>query len=160
VTGAARLAGLLLAVTAAGAPAAVPPQSPTAAGIEAAVQRRVDAVRREHGLARLRANATAAAIARAHSRRMSREGYFSHRDPGGGSPADRARAAGLAYRVLGENLAEVRDAADPAASAVEGWMASEGHRANILRPEFTESGIGVWQAGGTWLVTQLFLAPR
>ena len=158
--GAPTLVGLLLAATAVGAPATLPPQSPTAAGIEAAVQRRVDVIRRQHGLAGLRPNAAAAAVARAHSRRMSREGYFSHRDPGGGNPADRARAAGLAYRVLGENLAEVRGVADPAASAVDGWMASDGHRANILRPEFTESGIGAWQAGGTWLVTQLFLTPR
>jgi uncharacterized protein YkwD len=129
------------------------------ARLEAEIAGRVNAVRNEHGRAPLRWNPDLAALAREHSRDMGREGFFSHEDPAGGSAADRVRAAGLGYRVLGENLARSRNAPDPAEAAVQGWMASEGHRENILDEAFTETGVGVWRDGETVYVTQLFRRP-
>jgi uncharacterized protein YkwD len=38
-------------------------------------------------------------------------------------------------------------------------MDSPGHRANILRPVFTETGIGVWRDGDQYYFTQLFMQP-
>jgi len=40
---------------------------------------------------------------------------------------------------------------------VQGWMDSPGHRENILRPEYRETGIGVWRTGNTYYFTQLFM---
>jgi uncharacterized protein YkwD len=126
--------------------------------LEAALLDAVNGVRREHGLPALRRAPALAAVAREHSRRMSEEGYFAHEDPGGGSAADRARAAGIAFRVLGENLAMAEGAADPVDRIVAGWMASPGHRRNILDRRFGETGIGVWASGDAYYVTQLFVA--
>jgi uncharacterized protein YkwD len=129
------------------------------ARLETEIAGRVNAIRKEHGLAPLRSNPDLAALAREHSRGMGREGFFAHDSPTGGSVAERLRAAGLGYRALGENLARSRNALDPAASAVTGWMASDGHRENILEEAFTETGVGVWRDGATVYVTQIFRRP-
>jgi uncharacterized protein YkwD len=151
------LAVVLVLVCAAGA--AVPPQSDSEASREAEITRRINAVRAEHGLPPLRPNPALAAVARAHSLSMSREHFFAHEDPDGDTIADRLRAAGLDYHALGENIARIRNAPDPVRAAIEGWMASPGHRKNILRRTFTETGVGVWRDGETVYVTQVFRRP-
>jgi uncharacterized protein YkwD len=82
--------------------------------------------------------------------------YFSHESPVAGSPFDRLMAAHVSYTRAGENLAY----AQSVAVAHRALMDSPGHRANILRPEFTRIGIGVIQAGiyGR-MITQLFITP-
>jgi uncharacterized protein YkwD len=139
--------------------AAVPPQSDSEARLETGITGRINAIREEHGLPALRSDPALASLARAHSRSMSRERFFAHEDPGGDTVADRLRAAGLGYRALGENIARSRNAPDPAVAAVDGWMASEGHRQNILRKAFTETGVGIWRDGETVYVTQIFRQP-
>jgi uncharacterized protein YkwD len=42
-------------------------------------------------------------------------------------------------------------------SIVQGWMASEGHRRNILNANYTESGIGVSKVNDFFIVTQIFI---
>jgi uncharacterized protein YkwD len=44
-----------------------------------------------------------------------------------------------------------------ASDTVLGWMNSPGHRANILRPEYNESGIGVAYVNGYIIATQDFI---
>ena len=56
------------------------------------------------------------------------------------TPSDRAKAAGYKYRALGENIGW--NAKGPK-EAVAGWMDSEPHRENILKPEYTEIGVAV-----------------
>jgi uncharacterized protein YkwD len=51
------------------------------------------------------------------------------------------------------------DVADPVAAAVQGWMKSRTHRDNILRREFTETGVGICRRDGSYYFTQLFLRP-
>jgi uncharacterized protein YkwD len=95
-------------------------------------------------------------IARQHSEEMFRLKYFGHQSPVTGSPFDRLDAAGIRYSRAGENLAY----AQSVAVAHRGLMASEGHRENILRPEFTRIGIGVISAGPYGkMFTQMFLTP-
>ena len=98
-------------------------------------------------------------MARAHSESMVRRGFFSHVTPNGSRMTDRARAAGIAhFRALGENIAYNQGYDDPGGFAVENWMLSPGHRANILNPEFQESAIGVFVAAdGTVYLTQEFI---
>jgi uncharacterized protein YkwD len=112
--------------------------------------------RQEHGLAPLNNDPELRQLAVAHSEEMLRLGYFAHNSPLSGSPADRAKAAGIEYLVFGENIAYA-----PTIDVAErGLMRSESHRANILSPEFTRVGIGVIVTSfGTRLVTQEFAGP-
>jgi uncharacterized protein YkwD/uncharacterized membrane protein required for colicin V production len=105
------------------------------------------------GLPPLAFDAQLRTIARNHSDDMLRSGFFSHRSPNTGDPADRARAVGYQFRVIGENIA----LAPTLAIAHRGLMESRGHRENILRPEYTRIGIGILDAGIEGLmVTQNF----
>ena len=95
-------------------------------------------------------------VARAHSEEMFRLKYFSHTSPTAGSPFDRLKSAGITYTRAGENLAY----AQSVTIAHRGLMESQGHRENILRPEFTRIGIGVINAGPYGrMFTQLFVTP-
>ena len=98
-------------------------------------------------------------MARSHSESMSREGYFAHVTPAGLRLRDRARLAGiLQYVVLGENIAYNQGYEDPGAFAVEKWMQSPKHRANILSPEFRAMAIGSFVApDGSVYLTQTFI---
>jgi len=108
------------------------------------------------GLAALTIDLRLVPVARAHSEEMFRLRYFGHQSPSGSSPFDRLDAAGIKYSRAGENLAY----AQSVAVAHRGLMQSEGHRANILRPEFTRIGIGVISAGPYGkMFTQMFLTP-
>jgi len=73
--------------------------------------------------------------------------FFAHENPVTGSTlADRAREFGYRYLVIGENLA----AGQPTPRrAFDDWMASPGHRANILDERFTELGLGI-RSGGSF----------
>lgn len=69
--------------------------------------------------------------------------YFSHTRPDG---SNWDTALGYKGHTWGENIA----AGYPSAEAVvEGWMNSEGHRRNILNPEFRELGVGYFYSEGT-----------
>lgn len=93
-------------------------------------------------------------VARAHSEEMLKLGYFAHNSPVSGSPSDRLQAAGISFRVAGENLAY----APTVEIAHRGLMNSPGHRANILSPDFTRVGIGVIVApNGERMFTQDFI---
>ena len=129
------------------------------ARMEGGLLRRVNDLRRQHGLAPLRRDRALAAAARAYSCRMAAEGFLGHESPDGSTLGDRVRAAGKPFRVIGENLAMNENAAEPVAAAVRGWMKSETHRDNILRDEFTETGVGICRRDTRYYFTQLFLRP-
>ena len=90
---------------------------------------------------------------------MAEEESFAHVSPTGDAPAQRVSCADIAYWIVGENLFTSTNAPDPAPLAVESWMDSPGHRDNVLRSSFTETGVGVWQTGNTYYFTQLFMRP-
>lgn len=80
--------------------------------------------------------------AEAKARDMASKSYFAHVGPGGKEPWAWLREAGYSYRSAGENLAaRFNESAD----VVRAWMASPGHRANIVKPSYTEIGVGVAQ---------------
>ena len=91
-------------------------------------------------------------VARFKSQDMHDRHYFSHTSPTYGSPFEMMRAFGLSYRSAGENIA--MGYRTPAA-VVEGWMNSDGHRANILNASFTRIGVGYVADGRYW--TQMFI---
>jgi uncharacterized protein YkwD len=85
--------------------------------------------------------------AEAHSRDMAQRDYFDHTTPEGLNFRDRIRNAGYSNPATGENLAHGQRTA---AEVMDGWMASEGHRANILNCEFVLVGIGLDEDGMYW----------
>lgn len=76
-----------------------------------------------------------------HSQDMALNDYFSHTAPDGTSPWDRIRAQGYVYSMAGENIAAGYSSPE---SVVQGWMNSDGHRANILNCGFIHIGVGYY----------------
>ena len=101
-----------------------------------------------------------ARVADAHARDMATRGYFDHTGADGSSPPERVTRGGYAWTIAGENLALGRMSAR---EAVDGWLASAGHCANIMDPRFSETGIalaiGRERERPTYWV-QTFAAPR
>jgi uncharacterized protein YkwD len=142
------------------------PPAPTAAqypGVPAVVLdvlTRTNAERAGNGCGALRLSTVLTSVAQAHSTDMAVHDYFSHDSLSGATPFDRMTAAGYRYATAGENIAAGQDT--PAA-VMAAWMASPGHRANILNCAFTEIGVGYATDSGSrygtyW--TQDFAAPR
>lgn len=103
----------------------------------------VNQERSSRGLKPLKANRRLAAAARRHSQDMGLKGYFSHDSLNGASFVDRIRRAGYRAVSLGENIAWGSGDLGSPREIVAGWMASPGHRANILNRKFREAGMGV-----------------
>jgi uncharacterized protein YkwD len=78
--------------------------------------------------------------ARAHSKDMAVNQYFSHDNLRGESPFDRLTNDGISYRTAGENLASGQTSS---IFAHEGLMNSSGHRKNILHNDFKQLTVGV-----------------
>lgn len=140
-----------------------------AAAIEAGIFELTNVQRMDNGLEPLKIDTALASVARAHSADMAKRDYFAHITPEGLDPTDRAKKAdyscvkfyGVYYTDgVGENLAKnwlyssykIRGNymsynwntdESLADEIVTGWMNSEGHRKNILTPEFDRIGIGV-----------------
>ncbi len=120
----------------------------------------LNAERRAKNLPPLEWNAELCFVARAHSAKMALSGKLNHQGMDGLDTSARARANGITgWRALGENIAYNQGSDDPVAFAVERWMLSAKHRANILNNSFTHAGVGVAQAAdGSFYFTQVFIA--
>lgn len=104
---------------------------------ESLLIRELNRVRAEHGLSRLRYDATLERAARAHSRVMLRKDVFAH-----GAFRMRLLQFGVTAAITGENLAWGTGARSTTRATVVAWLASPEHRANLLRPSFTRIGVG------------------
>ncbi|RAL24668.1 hypothetical protein DL240_00215 [Lujinxingia litoralis] len=82
--------------------------------------------------------------ARLHSKDMAENDFFDHIHPvTGETPFDRIEKAGYTGSYpQGENIAAGQESA---VEVMEGWMESDGHCANIMNPDFTELGVGVFR---------------
>ncbi len=99
-----------------------------------------------------------ASIARWRSKDMIERDYFSHDIPGGGKVFDVMTARGYCYRIAGENIGW-NDYPDDVATAKiqQMFMASSGHRSNILGTAWDHIGIGAYKADdGRKMWTVLF----
>jgi uncharacterized protein YkwD len=103
-----------------------------------------DCLQETKGLARpLQWDARLAAVARAHSEEMARNGYFSHESLDGKAPPQRFSIAGIPWRAMGENIAKSSDVAQAEASFMNEPKFVPNHRKNILNVDFTHVGIGI-----------------
>jgi uncharacterized protein YkwD len=128
--------------------AALSPSDNDLAGIRAAVLCLVNRERAAHGESALMANARLERAAQAHTESMAFDDYFEHVGPRGETPVSRMRATGYIYSSqlgyeVGENIGWGTLYKDTPRAIVAAWMASPGHRANILDAHYRDSGIGV-----------------
>lgn len=124
--------------------------------LEHQVAKRVNAVRRRHGLQPLRLSRALRVSARSHSREMGRRGYFEHESASGVPFWRRIErhygSSGYAHWEVGENILWQSGRAT-ASQVVREWMRSQGHRDNILSGIWRELGLGalrITRAGGTY----------
>jgi uncharacterized protein YkwD len=123
---------------------------PTEANLEAVRAATLCLVNRErstHGVGPLATNSDLQRAAQGHSESMASGSYFEHTGPGG-TLLERITASGYlpgpnALYSVGENIAYGSLQDSTPVAIVAAWMASPGHRANILNPSFREVGIGV-----------------
>ncbi len=91
---------------------------------------------------------------------MVRLHYFDHTNPSGLKAPHWLSIAGYDFNAYGENLA--LGFSDPQ-KLYTAWMASDGHRANILHSSFTEIGVasarGVYEGRDVVFTVALFGAP-
>jgi uncharacterized YkwD family protein len=123
-------------------------------------QQVVDLVNKERaaaGLPALKVNTKLAAVAEKKAEDMRDKNYFSHTSPTYGSPFDMMKQFGITYTSAGENIAMGQKTPE---AVMNGWMNSEGHRANILNSSYTEIGVGyVTSSNGTTYWVQQFIRP-
>ncbi len=119
---------------------------------EREVVRLVNEERAFRGLSALTHNWQLSRVARYKSQDMHDKRYFAHESPTYGSPFNMIKNFGISYRTAGENIA--KGYTTPQA-VVEGWMNSDGHRANILNSSYREIGVGFVKDGYYW--TQEFI---
>ena len=86
----------------------------------------------------VRANARLRATAAAHAGDMAELSFFSHTGTDGSQVAERARRSGYAWRTIGENIAAGQLKAD---AAMQGWLKSPSHCANLMQPSYTDMGL-------------------
>jgi uncharacterized protein YkwD len=108
----------------------------------------VNAERAAQGKPALRRAAVLDFVSADYSRRMVTETFFGHVGPDGSTVDQRLTAAGYGNTpqrdwTVGENIAWGQDTASTPREIVAGWMASEGHRRNILSDRYGEVGVGI-----------------
>lgn len=105
-------------------------------------------IRAAAGLPVLGANDKLTKAAAAHARDMAANGFFSHKGSDGSSIGDRARMARYGFCFIAENIAKGQGSLD---EVLTGWMASEGHRRNILSANASEFAL-VRGEGALWVM--------
>jgi uncharacterized protein YkwD len=116
--------------------------------IRASVLCLVNRERAAHGEGALQTNPRIEQAAQSHTESMAFGGYFEHVGPRGDTPVQRMRASGYIYssRIgyeVAENLAWGTGGQGTPRAIVAAWMASAGHRANILDAQFRDTAVGV-----------------
>jgi uncharacterized protein YkwD len=164
------LASVLMLAAAAAAPARSPASIALAIDeAEALIAKGIDEARAELApeAPKLVRNGELDRIARLRSEAIAKGvDPFAHEDSKGRQAAtDMMRERVSPYGAFGENIMYEFHSRAPfnpqsfAKIAVEGWLDSPGHRANILAPHFDRSGIGVALNGTTAYATQVFMGP-
>lgn len=128
--------------------ATLTPDREDLAGVRAATLCLINRERAQNGEGALKPVAALEASAQDHTDSMVSEDYFEHVGPNGSTPLSRIRNVGYIPSssdgyVIGENIAWGTLWLATPKAIVAAWMASPGHRANILNARFRETGVGV-----------------
>jgi uncharacterized protein YkwD len=89
-----------------------------------------------------------------HSKDMADNNYFSHNSLDGRTFGQRITAAGYGWSLIGENIAA---GYTTVGQTVDAWMASDGHCANLMNPNFSDFGLAcarnaASQYGSYWTI--------
>ena len=95
--------------------------------------------RTNNGLQALKIDNEVQRVAKIKAQDMVTNNYFSHTSPIYGSPFDMLKSFKISYKTAGENIAGNSNNS----AAVNAWMNSAAHKANILNGNFNYTGIGV-----------------
>jgi uncharacterized protein YkwD len=120
-----------------------------------------NAIRIGQGLNEVSLNASLNASAQAKAEDMATKQYFGHAGPDGRRLAYWLSTVGYSYKLAGENLAT---GFSSGSAAMQGWINSPTHYANIIESQYTEFGVGI--ASGTFegeqtvFIVQHFGAPK
>ena len=121
----------------------------------------INAKRAEAGLSPVEVEPRLQQAAGDHSEEMFRLNYFDHESPVEANrtlPQRLVNSGMTKYGWAGENIAMV---GKPSAEAlVDMWMKSQGHRENLMRPEFQFTGLAVYGEGDKYYATQVFSSGK
>jgi uncharacterized protein YkwD len=136
--------------------------------LESELLRQINVVRAQHGLRPFRRSNHLGAAANQHSVSMAQKGYFSHSSANGGAFWRRIASFygyhGYRQWSVGENLLWSSPTVSTA-RAIQMWMTSPEHRANLLDRNWREIGLsavhsasapGVYHGGAVTIVTADF----
>jgi uncharacterized YkwD family protein len=104
--------------------------------------------RAKNGLPAFKVDLSLSKMAHEKARDMSANNYFSHTSPTYGPPFDMMKQFGITYNYAGENIAMGQQTPE---EVVNAWMNSEGHRKNILNPNYNYIGVGYVAQGNDWV---------
>lgn len=124
-------------------------------GFESDMLKQVNAQRAKNGQSALTLNQTLCASARVRAAEIAKDGCFSHTRPDGSGCF--TAISGVSYRTAGENIAMGTWGYYGVDEIMDGWMNSEGHRANILNGDFSEVGFGCVVVNGNGYWVQMFI---
>jgi len=138
--------------------------------IRARLINQINAHRREYGLAPLVDDPIAERAAQYQAQDMESNGVMRHEDTSGRTPMARYAAFGGHAMLYGENVAfygdtiSESDAAWQAVSKLDAMMMAErppsdGHRENILSPDYKAVGIGVAVGQNGLYIAEDFVSP-
>jgi hypothetical protein len=116
------------------------------------IYRALNLARVQAGVDPLAFSPALALVAEAHAAEMYAGGYFSHVSPLTGDVGDRLADAGIVFSVAGENLALAATPSD----VHDGLMDSEGHRRNLLHPDYRRVGVAVVKGPLGLMTVQVF----
>lgn len=108
----------------------------------------VNQKRKEAGLNPLTENWELSRVAQFKAEDMQDKGYFDHNSPTYGSPFKMMKDFGIHFGYAGENIAKGQRSPQ---EVMNSWMNSQGHRENILSPNFKHIGVGYDARGKEWV---------
>lgn len=114
----------------------------------AATRHWINTVRAAEARAPLAVSDVLTRAAESHARDLARTGRFSHVGRDGSSVGDRVRREGYGFCFVAENIAKGQGTPE---EVLRGWMASPGHRRNLLDPRAAQFGL-VRGAGRLWVM--------
>ena len=126
---------------------ALPTAAPAQAGsakqdrVERAVVKKVNALRAQRGLRKLRRSRGLARAADVKAREVASTSVLTHTSPDGTSMPTRVRRF-VRARIVGETVGYVPTRSRQATRIVNAWMSSPSHRAALLSPQFRRVGVG------------------
>lgn len=124
-------------------------------GFESDMLKQVNAQRAKNGKSALTLNQFLCASARVRASEIAKDGCFSHTRPDGSGCF--MAISGVSYRTAGENIAMGTWGYYGVDEIMDGWMNSEGHRANILNGDFSKVGFGCVVVNGNGYWVQMFI---